>query len=289
VRRLWLHNEYPRIDFETELNDLPDGAIALTEFPLIGDISEVRRGVPYGFSHGAWHTPNPELPGWTKGITPAVRWSHYEMTKFASFAIFDRGLSGRELDGKTPLLFLYNAVEKYRGYPNAWLSGAGRHVLRYALTAHTKPWAEARIPQMAFEYNAPPLVVPGCAAFDPAWFLQASDNMIVESVRRDGADIEVRMVECLGLEGGAELTFKLPYKDAWVTDMNGRNRRRVEERSKVKIPVQPQEIVTLRFRTEGRPLPEPKLVTGWDALVPEKKRPALHEYSNDKGHPPTGV
>jgi hypothetical protein len=289
VRRIWLHDDYPRIDFETEMNDLPDGTIALAEFPLVADITEVRRGVPYGFSHGAWSKPNPNLPGWTRGINPAVRWSHYDMGGYAGFAIFDRGLSGRELVAKTPLLFLYNAVEKYRGYPNPWLSGAGKHVVRYAIAAHTVPWEKARIPQMAFEFNAPPIVVPGCAASDPASFLEASDNMIVESLRREGQDIELRMAECLGLEGDAEVNLKLPYKDIAVTDMNGRSRRSVEDRGRLKFPVRPQEILTLRFRVEGRALPEPKLVTAWDAMVPQNKRAALHEYTNDKGHPPAGV
>ena len=99
----------PRIDFETELNDIPDRTVVVAEFPLAEAITEVRRGIPYGFSHGAWRvaqasspagassvlTANaktsgrgrpensqartPALSGWTKGIVPAVRWSHYSL------------------------------------------------------------------------------------------------------------------------------------------------------------------------------------------------------------------
>ena len=76
-----------------------------------------------------------DLPGFAKGITPAVRWSHYQMAG-AGVALLDQGLTGREITGNTPIIFLYNANDTYRGHPNSWLSGAGRHVLRYALVAH---------------------------------------------------------------------------------------------------------------------------------------------------------
>jgi hypothetical protein len=272
-----LHKDYRRIDFETMIEDVPDGVAVVAEFPLTGEISLERRGIPYGFSQ---RQPAP-------GIVPAVRWSHYEMAKLGGVALFDRGLPGRELNGRTPLLYLLNAVEKYRGYANSWLSGAGRHVSRYALAAHTAPWAEARIPQMAWEFNSPPIVVPGCAD-ERSWFYETSDNMIVESLRRVGGEIELRMVECLGLEGAAELTFKLPFTKAWVTDLTGGNRKPLPALGKYKLPVRPQQIVTMRFSAYGRALPEPKPLTEWDPLVPEAKRAALHEYTDDKGHPPFG-
>lgn len=289
VRRMWFYANYPRIDFETELNDVPDLTLALAEFPLAEAITEVRRGVPYGFSHGAWSQPNPKLPGWTKGVTPAVRWSDYQMPWVGGLAILDRGLSGRELVGQTPLLFLYNAVAKYRGYPNSWLSGEGRRVVNYALVPHELPWEKARIPQMAFEFNSPPVIAPGCAPASPRRFFEASDNMIVESIRRDGPDIEVRMVECLGVEGAAQLTIPLPYTDVAVTDMTGRRRKPVERSAPYRFLVRPQEILTVRFRAEGKAVAEPKLISEWDALAPQKKRAALREYTDDKGHPPAGV
>ncbi len=44
----------PRIDCATELNDIPPITTVLADFPLADGISEVRRGIPYGFSHGGW-------------------------------------------------------------------------------------------------------------------------------------------------------------------------------------------------------------------------------------------
>ena len=75
-----LYHESPRIDFETELNDVPDYTLVVAEFPLAGEIPEIRRGIPYGFAHGAWSTPNPNLQGWTKGIVPTVRWIDFGLS-----------------------------------------------------------------------------------------------------------------------------------------------------------------------------------------------------------------
>lgn len=286
VRAVRLYREHPRIDFETELNDLPDGTVTLAEFPLASAISEVRRGVPYGFSHGAWEKNDPSLSGWNRDIVPAVRWSHYEMDNGLGVGLLDRGVTGRELDGRTATLLLYNAVEKYRGYPNAWLSGAGRHRLEYALVAHEGEWKDARVPQLAWEYNCPVIALGGAAP--AATWLETSGNVVVEAMRRVGRDIELRFVEALGLRGTAEVALRLPHTAAALTDMTGGRRVPLAPAKRYRVPVRPQQIVTMRFRTSGS-VEEPKPRTEWDDLAPEHKRAALREYSEDKGHPPQGV
>jgi len=69
-RTIRMYEGHPRIDFETELNDVPNYTVVFADFLLASDVEEVRRGVPFGFSHGAWSKPNPNLYGWTKGIVP---------------------------------------------------------------------------------------------------------------------------------------------------------------------------------------------------------------------------
>jgi alpha-mannosidase len=286
-RTMTLHRDHERIDFETELYDLPDRTVVVAEFPLAGPVHEVRRGIPYGFAHAAWATPNAELPGFAKGITPAVRWSHYQMAG-GGVALLDQGLTGREINGQTPVIYLYNAVEKYRGYPNAWLSGAGRHVLRYALVAHAGDFAAARIPQMAWEYNLPPLAIAGCAPAKPGSFLHTSDNVIVEALRREGGEIELRLAECLGRAGTATVTLNLPHRDAALTDLVGGRRQPLRGGPQYIFPVRPQQIVTLRFGT-ATTVPQVQVLTEWDELVPAHKRAALRRYlPGVKGHPPAG-
>jgi alpha-mannosidase len=286
VRTVRLYREHPRIDFETELNDLPDGTATLAEFPLSSAINEVRRGVPYGFSHGAWEKNDPGLSGWNRDIVPAIRWSHYEMDNGLGVGLFDRGVTGRELDGRTAALLLYNAVEKYRGYPNAWLSGAGRHQVEYALVAHQGEWKDARVPQLAWEYNCPVIALGGAAP--AATWLETSGNVVVEGMRRVGPDIELRFVEAFGLRGTAEIALRLAHTAAALTDMTGGRRVPLAPAGRYRVPVRPQQIVTMRFRTSGS-VEEPKPRTEWDDLAPEHKRAALREYSEEKGNPPQGA
>jgi hypothetical protein len=290
IRRVMrFYQDYPRIDFETELNDVPNFTVVVSEFPLAEDVLEVRRGIPYGFSHGAWSRPNPNLHGWTKGIVPAVRWIDYSLANGGGFAIFDRGLSGRELNDRTPVIYLLNAEDKYNGYENSWLTGNGRHLLPYSIVAHESSWDEAGVPQMAWEYNREPVVIAACAAGPAQSFLQTSGKVIVEALRREGNHVELRLVECLGAPGKATVMLNLPHTNAAVTDLTGRKLSALPKASPYSFQVRPQQIVTLHFETSAA-LPEPEPVKSWDTFVPEEKLPALHAYDpNLIGHPPFGT
>ena len=309
-RLIRFYKDSPRIDFMTELNDLPDLTIVMAEFPLAEPPREIRRGVPYGFSYGTWdpaakpgwtksiravkftkdHQVDPTRPGWTEGVVPAVRWSDYAMAGGAGLAILDRGLSGREILGKTPMIYLYNAADKYNGYPCAWLSGKGKHRVEYAIVAHEGAWKQARIPQMAWEFNAPPAVVEGCAAA-PARsarsFIKTSHNVLVEAVRREGNEIEIRMAECFGQAGQAEVTVNLPHEGAALTNMLGGEPQKLSGGPAYTFAVRPQQIVTMRLKTTGSVAPVQTL-TQWDEFVPPAKQEALHHYAQVKGHPPRG-
>jgi alpha-mannosidase len=277
-RVMRFYHDSPRIDFETTLNDVPDRTVVVAEFPLAEEISEVRRGIPYGFTQVAWPQP--------ADITPAVRWSHYTVAG-GGLAIFDRGLSGRELTGRMPIIFLLNTSNKYRGYANAWLSGDGKHVLEYAVMAHEGGWETARVPQMAWEFNSPPYAVPA-AAGKPVSFLQSSDNVIVEAIRRDGEFVELRLAECLGRAASAYVTLSLPHRSAALTNMVGNDAKPLRGGPRYEFPVRAQEIVTIRFRVAQK-VATPAPLLAWDPLVPKAKLAALHHYSNEKGHPPAGV
>jgi hypothetical protein len=277
----------PRIDFDVELNDIPNQTVVVAEFPLAQAVKEIRRGIPYGFSHGAWGTPNPDLPGYADGIQAAVRWSHYTLAN-GGVAILDRGLPGRELTGNTPVLFLLNAQDTYMGYPGGWLSGKGKQCASFALVAHDGDWKDARVQRMAWEYNCPPVVVHGVAKAGPASFVETSDNVIVEAVRREGKDIELRMVECLGVAGTARVSVSLPHRQAALTDLVGARAQPLSGGPQYEFPVRPQQIVTMRLST-SEPVPEIEPLLKWDELVPPKKLAALKaRLQGRKGHPPLG-
>jgi len=290
IRRLMrFYHEHPRIDFETELHDVPNYTVVTVEFPLADDVRSVRRGIPFGFLHGAWTTPDSSLHGWTKGIVPAVRWIDFEMADDVGFALLDRGLSGRELDGRTPLLYLMNAEDKYLGYSNSWLSGRGKHVLHYAVVARDHRWAQSGIPQMAWEYNAPTLVMPGRARKTTSPAVETSGNLILEAMRREGSHIEMRLIECFGSAGPATVKLSLPHSGAWGTDLTGSRRTKLEATGGVySFPVRAQQVITLHFETASS-VPIPAAIESWDAFVPKQKLAALHQYDPTLiGHPPFG-
>ena len=283
-----LYQDHPRIDFQTELSDISNLTVVVVEFPLTQAPREVRRGIPFGFSHGAWAQPNAALTGWTKGIVPAVRWTDYALPGGGGIALLDRGLTGRELNGQTPILYLFNAMDKYYGYTNSWLSGKGTHRFEYAVLAHDADWQAARVPQLAWEYNCPVTLATGCAPAAAQSLVQTSDNLILEALRREGSDLELRLGECLGIAGTAEITLKLPHEQAALTELTGGHATKLEGGPTYRFAVRPQQIVTLRFRTrEGVAAIQPLLE--WDELVPPAKRAALRRYLKEaKGHPPTG-
>jgi len=289
TRRIRFYRDHPRIDFETELNDVPDYTVVVAEFPLAEDVAEVRRGIPYGFAHSGWAHPNADLPGWNKGIVPAVRWMDFALASGGGVALLDRGLSGREIDGNTPIVYLLNAEDQYHKFDNPWTTGKGKHVLSYALLPHAADWAQARVPHHAWEYNQAPVVVGQTAArsFEP--FLETSENIVVEALRREQNHIELRFAECLGNAGTATVKLRLPHGAVYRTDLVGNRKAKLTGAEELSIPVQPQQIVTLHFETaQALPLAEP--ITAWDEFVPKQKLAALHAYdSNVKGHPPFGA
>ncbi|MCX5772328.1 MAG: discoidin domain-containing protein [Candidatus Hydrogenedentes bacterium] len=276
----------PRIDCEVDLEDIPDKTVVVVEFPLAGRLTKAIRGIPYGFSEADLENPA-EVAPWLPDIVPAIQWSD-SMTLAGGLAILDKGLTGRELHDSTPILYLMNATDYYRAYPNTWLSGVGKHHFEYALVPHSGNAADSGLPRLAWEFNMLPVV--GLAKEDTRTksFVETSDRLIVEAMRREGSDLELRLADWTGKpEGKATVTVNLPHQAAAFTDMNGQNAQPLTGGPAYEITVRPQQIVTLRLKTAGAvPAIEPR--TKWDDLVPEQKRAALNRFVNRKGHPPHG-
>jgi alpha-mannosidase len=279
---------HPRIDFEVTTEKIPTQTVVVAEVPLAEEIKQTHRGIPYGFSHGTLGQPDPAMSGYVRGIMPAVRWSDYDFGK-GGLAILDRGLTGRELDGNTPLVFLLNASDFYMGYACEWLSGRPRQKFEFALYAHESDWETAQVPQTAWEYNCLPTVAEGVKPFEPKSFVRTSDNVIVEALRREGNFIEMRLVESQGQAGTAAVELLLPHDEAFFTDLTGERAKPLEGGPAYRFSIRPQEIVTLRFKT-AKPVKEIEPLLKWDELVPPKKLPQLlKKIPTAKGHPPLGT
>jgi len=295
LRRLTrFHFRTPRIDFITEITNLPDGIIASALFPLAGAVTEVRRAIPYGFSHGAWPQPTEALPGQNRGIVPVIRWSHYTFGEGGGVALLDRGVTGRELDQNTAVVLLHNTFRTYYWDTNCrWTTGDGLHRFEYALVAHEGDWRQARVPQMAFEYNSPLLAAPGrwpAELEGPA--VETSENLIVEALRRLEDEIEIRAVEAFGTAGDVWIRIRLPHSEAVWTNLTGEQRRPADsgaagEAREYRTAVRPQQILTLRLKTSRSVGPVSALRT-FDPIIPAHKRAATRGFDRPelKGHPP---
>jgi hypothetical protein len=141
---------------------------------------------------------------------------------------------------------------------------------------------------MAWEYAQAPILVADCAVKPAHSFLETSDNIVVEAMRREGDHIELRFVECLGLPGNATVKISLPHGQTMLTNLTGVTESVLPSGSLYTIPVRAQQIVTMRLQTSTS-VPVSKPILAWDPFVPEQKLAALHRYEPGlKGHPPFG-
>ena len=294
-RRITLYQDDPRIDFETTVDLHSPDTLVTVDFPLAGPVVERTRGIPYGFATvDPRHVTRPldyflggdqKLYGFSDAIAPNVRWSDYALEGGGGVALLDRGLTCHELNGDTVTLALVNAQSSYRGHKNDLLAGQGRRTFSYALLPHRGTFQQAAVPRRAMEFNSPVFAGPGRSVGDTVRYLETSDNVIVEAVRRVGGDIEIRLVEAVGARGEATLTLRLPHSDARLTNLMGEQARKIAgSGGKYRFAVKPQEIVTLRFRAPSA-VPVPPAIRAWDELVPAAKRAALHQHLDLKGYP----
>ena len=167
-----------------------------------------------------------------------------------------------------------NAHDIYMGYPCQWLSGKPRQKFEFALYAHEGDWDSVRVPEIAWEYNCPPLLVPGVKATATKSFVQTSDNVLVEALRREGEFLEMRLVECRGHAGQAKSDARFARRRSFSTDLTGADAKPFPAARPMNSRFAPSKSSTLRFKT-AKPVEEVKPLLKWDELVPPAKLPQL--------------
>ncbi|MCX7605408.1 MAG: hypothetical protein N2036_15140 [Bryobacteraceae bacterium] len=295
-RRIWFYRNFPRIDFEIVLELRRSDALATADFPFAGRVERRTRGIPFGFSEGPadekWLEPAPyflaraaehHLFGYSAAVMPALGWSDYRLAGGGGLALLDEGLPMHEFAEDRLTLGLVNAVSQYRGLPNEELRGLGTHRFRFALLPHEGDWRDAEAPRRAREFSSPPVLAGRGAPL--AEIVRTSDNLMLEAVRRDGRDLEVRLTEWRGEPGMAWVECLAPHRAARRANLLGEEPQPLGRRQRYRFAVMPQEIVTLRFELAAAVEHVPALRT-WEPLVPEAKRAGLKMRIREKGHPP---
>lgn len=226
-----------------------------------------------------------ESYGFSDAILPAVRWSHYQLAGGVGIGLLDRALTGHELNGRTVTLGLINSHGCYAGLPNELLAGQGHHHFAYALLPHKGTLAEAKIPRAAWEFNAPVFGYIGARSGIRETYLRTSENVIVEAMRRDAQQIEVRLYEWMGVASKADVHLELPHGQASLTNLMGEHPSPLRGGPAYRFAIRPQEIVTVRFAVDSS-VARPELIRDWAPLVPANKRKDLERRIGAKGHPP---
>jgi alpha-mannosidase len=164
----------------------------------------------------------------------------------------------------------------------------GKQTYEYALVVREQPWNQAGIPQMAWEYNSPVVAVEGRSVSSPKSIIETSDNVIVQALRRDDMEIELRLIECIGRPGTARVKVKLNHSDAALTNLLGMEPQPLDGNGEYSFGIRPQQIVTLRLRTSNKAAAI-KALQSFDSVVPDSKRHYMRSSRNPKliGHPPT--
>lgn len=295
-KRIWFYQNFPRIDFDILLNLKRSDALVTVDFPFAGPVNRRTRGIPFGFSEGPpredWLQPQPyflaraaehQQLGYSAAVMPALGWSDYRLAGGGGLTLIDEGLPMHEFALDHLTLGLINAVSQYRGLPNEELRGLGRHRFRFALLPHEGEWREAEAPLRAREFQEPPLLMERGVPL--AEVVRTSPNLVLEAVRRDGRDLELRLTEWRGEAGIAWVECLAPHRSARRTNLLGEEPQPLGRAARYRFAVMPQEIITLRFELRGAIEPPPVL-TSWAPLVPEGKRAALRMRLREKGHPP---
>ncbi|MEJ5367221.1 MAG: hypothetical protein WHT08_02810 [Bryobacteraceae bacterium] len=295
-RRMWFYGDFPRIDFDIVLDLRRSDVLATADFPFAGRVDRRTRGIPYGFSEGPgeenWLEPQPyflaraaehNVLGYSAAVLPSLGWSDYRLAEGGGLTLVEAGLAMHEFAPDRLTLGLVNAVSTYRGLPNEELRGVGRHELRFGIIPHEGDWRAIEAPKRAREFAMPPLVLEDAGPLPP--LVHTSENLIVEAVRREGSDLEVRLTEWRGEPAMAWVECLAPHRDARRTNLLGEEAKPLPGGTRYEFAVMPQEIVTLRFRLDSA-VETPEPLRTWVPLVPEAKREGLRMRIREKGHPP---
>lgn len=295
-RSIWFYEDFPRIDFEIELELRRTDVLATVDFVFAGRVVRRTRGIPFGFSEGPpeenWLEPEPyflaraaehNLLGYSAAVMPSLGWSDYRLAGGGGLTLIDEGLPMHEFAPDRLTLGLINAVATYRGLPNEELRGIGRRGFRFALLPHEGDWRAAEAPRRAREFQAGPLLFERGAPLPE--LIRTSDNLLLEAVRREGRDLEVRLTEWRGQPAMGWVECLAPHRSARRTNLLGEEPRPLGRARRYRFAVMPQEIVTLRFELEDA-VETPPVLRSWAPLVPEAKRAGLRMRIREKGHPP---
>lgn len=237
----------PIIFFETEIDWREEDKLLKVAFPV--NIHSPR--ATYEIQFGNVERPTHFNTSWdvARFEVCAQKWADLSEGDHG-VALLNDGKYGHDIHGNVMRLSLLKAPKA----PDPECD-MGIHRFTYALMPHFGPYNYAGVVSAAYALNAP---------LRHAWLKQGNGesgnlppfvacddrNLVVESVKKaeDGQAIIIRLYECHGARGSAEVFCARPFRSAWLADLEENPDVELETvDGLVSIDYRPYEIITLRL------------------------------------------
>lgn len=249
TQTVYLYDQLPRIDFETEVDWHQRHQLLKAVFPL--DLHTTQAAYEIQFGHVLRPTHSNTSWDAAKFEVCAHKWADLSENGYGVSLLNDCKY-GYSAEGSTLTLSLLKSAT----YPDPE-ADQGRHVFTYSLLPHVGDFREGGTIAQAYSLNQPLMAAPvaGGSGLPAAFSLVRCDQpgVILETVKQaeDGGDLILRFYEAFDRRVRAKLTLGIPFSSVTVCDLMENpvsGQELAVSGQEITLPVRNFEIVTLRIR-----------------------------------------
>jgi len=253
TQRISLHQDSPRLDFDTYINWIDRHTLLKVAFP----VDVLAPQATYEIQWGNVQRPTHRNTSWD--------WARFETCaqKWVDLSEGDYGVSllndckyGHDIHNNVMRITLLRSPSMPD--PNA---DFGDHQFKYSLYPHSGSWNE-ETQRQAYLLNDPIIVYQRTTDHEPATVAQHSSsmvhssapNVIIETIKRaeDGDGIIIRLYESQRKRGPVQVRFGFAVESAWMTNLLEENETALSVENKaIQLNIRPYQIMTIRLREKG--------------------------------------
>lgn len=241
TQRVFLEAGSEHMEFETEVDWQHRHKFLKVEFPVEAHAREAAYETAFGLVRRPT-TFNNSLE-MAQFEVPGHRWMDFSEPGFGA-ALFTDSKYGYACHGNVMRLSLLRGPTDPD--PKADL---GQHRFRYAFYPHAHGLIEAEVERRAHEFNQPLLAVNGALPGE-SLFTVDSPHLILDTVKQaaDSQAVIVRLYECHGARGVAQLSSSLPVSSVARTNLLEESLSKIAwQKQSTQLTFRPFEIIPLKF------------------------------------------
>jgi alpha-mannosidase len=236
-----LYAAHKRIDFKTEVDWQERSKLLKVSFPV--NIRSVN--ARYEIQYGSLERNATRSTSWDEAQFEVAghQWADYSETGFG-VALMNDSKYGYDIKEGVMRLSLLKSAEDPD--PEA---DRGLHQFTYSVYVHGDPWYESDLIPLAWDLNAPLIVVPGKAVSGDSVKI-TSGNAALDAVKKseDGRDIIIRLHENHGGRSSLKLAFAVPISGWAETNLMEEPAGVFKKQQAITRELGPFEIVTFRIK-----------------------------------------